>query len=137
MKRHFGVYAVILKDENILLVRKTRGPYAGLLDLPGGRPEPGESFDDALVREVREETGVLIRKWEFMKDVSHALPGFQHTAKLYRVTHYDQSQIDMGIHQEDVGGALWRSHKEQERLTPFALIGLVLPIGSVDQHSSC
>ncbi|WP_427895829.1 NUDIX domain-containing protein [Kribbella sp. GL6] len=55
---HFGVYARIRAAGRILLVRKTRGPYAGLLDLPGRSPEPGESWTQTLERELHEELGV-------------------------------------------------------------------------------
>lgn len=55
---HFGVYARIVHDGALLCVRKTRGPYQGLLDLPGGSPNPAESLDAALARELAEELGV-------------------------------------------------------------------------------
>ncbi|MDX2972180.1 NUDIX domain-containing protein [Kribbella solani] len=57
-KYHFGVYARIRQGSKVLLVRKTRGPYRGLYDLPGGRPEFGESWPDALRRELIEELGL-------------------------------------------------------------------------------
>ena len=42
----------------VLLVRQRGGPFKGAWLLPGGGLEPGESFDAALRREVREETGL-------------------------------------------------------------------------------
>lgn len=54
---HFGVYAYVERAGTLLTVRKTRGPYTGLLDLPGGAPEPGETRSEALRREVMEECG--------------------------------------------------------------------------------
>jgi 8-oxo-dGTP diphosphatase len=41
--QHVGVYGVLVKNESLLLVRKSRGPYIGLFDLPGGKIEHGES----------------------------------------------------------------------------------------------
>ena len=41
---HFGVYGVCIREGRILCIRKTRGPYRGRFDLPGGTPEEGESF---------------------------------------------------------------------------------------------
>ena len=51
-KNHFGVYAIILKGNSILLIKKSRGPYKGKLDLPGGRQELGETHLETLIREV-------------------------------------------------------------------------------------
>ena len=56
------MYGVAVRGGDVLLVCKTRGPYAGLLDLPGGRAEPGETDDAVLVREFREEVGCGVRR---------------------------------------------------------------------------
>jgi ADP-ribose pyrophosphatase YjhB (NUDIX family) len=45
----------------VLLVRRGRAPSAGTWTLPGGRVEPGESLEQAVIREVLEETAVRAR----------------------------------------------------------------------------
>jgi 8-oxo-dGTP diphosphatase len=44
----------------LLLIKRGHAPGAGLWSLPGGRIEPGETDAEALVRELREETGLLV-----------------------------------------------------------------------------
>lgn len=52
----------IVKDGQgrLLLIRRGHDPDAGLWSLPGGRIEPGETDAEALVREMLEETGLLV-----------------------------------------------------------------------------
>jgi 8-oxo-dGTP diphosphatase len=55
------VGAVIKDDQGrLLLIKRGHEPGAGLWSLPGGRVEPGETDDQALVREMQEETGLAV-----------------------------------------------------------------------------
>jgi len=55
-----GVGAILLKGDKVLLVKRGREPSKGLWSIPGGLVELGEGVRDAVVREVREETGLRI-----------------------------------------------------------------------------
>ncbi|HTS96979.1 MAG TPA: NUDIX domain-containing protein [Streptosporangiaceae bacterium] len=48
------------RDGRLLLIRRGHEPGAGLWSLPGGRIEPGESDQQAVTREVLEETGLTV-----------------------------------------------------------------------------
>ena len=52
-----GVGGLVVHDGKVLMIRQRR-PYGVHWELPSGYYEPGESFEEAAVREVREETGV-------------------------------------------------------------------------------
>ena len=48
----------VIRHRQVLLIRKKRGLGAGKINGPGGRLEPGETFDACATRELREELGV-------------------------------------------------------------------------------
>jgi 8-oxo-dGTP diphosphatase len=55
-----AVDAVILFQEGIVLIKRDRPPFAGSYALPGGFVEIGETVEAAVLREAREETGLVI-----------------------------------------------------------------------------
>jgi ADP-ribose pyrophosphatase YjhB (NUDIX family) len=55
-----AVSAAIFRDGKVLLARRAREPAFGLFTLPGGRVEFGETLEQAVLREVREETALTI-----------------------------------------------------------------------------
>lgn len=65
-KIHFGVYGIYKKNGSILMIKKNRGPYIGTYDLPGGTIEFSESIDQALRREIKEETNADVKKATFL-----------------------------------------------------------------------
>ena len=52
------VDGVLFEDHSILLIKRKHGPFQGTWALPGGFVEYGEKTEDAVIREVYEETNV-------------------------------------------------------------------------------
>lgn len=94
-----GAAACIRDDRGrILLVR--RGDEENMWSLPGGGMDPGESLEDAVVREVREETGLIVE--------ATALIGvYSSPAYAYTIPNGDQVQPVIAFFEcQVVGGAL-------------------------------
>lgn len=61
MEAQLAVGAVVLRgDGAVLLVRRARPPGVGTWTLPGGKVNPSESLEEALIREIAEETGLRV-----------------------------------------------------------------------------
>jgi len=59
-----GVLGVVRRDGRVLLVQRARAPSVGKWGFPGGVQELGETIFQAVVRELREETGLVVQPVE-------------------------------------------------------------------------
>jgi 8-oxo-dGTP diphosphatase len=67
--------ALIFRDGKLLIAQRHAGSHlGGLWEFPGGKREPGETFEQCLVREIREELGVDIVVGELFQEVTHTYP---------------------------------------------------------------
>jgi 8-oxo-dGTP diphosphatase len=67
--------AVIYHDGRYLITRRKPGTHLeGLWEFPGGKREPGETLEDCLRREIREELGVTISEPVLFQVVRHDYP---------------------------------------------------------------
>ncbi len=60
VRPYLAVSAAIFRQGRVLIVRRARPPAHGLFTLPGGGVELGETLEEAVIREVREETALGI-----------------------------------------------------------------------------
>lgn len=83
MKTIEVVAAIIVRDELILATRRGYGDFINMWEFPGGKIEPGETKEEALLREVREELKIDISVNEFLCTVDYDYPNFHLTLHCY------------------------------------------------------
>lgn len=126
---HIGFYGIINKGHRLLIVKKSRGPYKGLFDLPGGKPKYGEPILTTLFREIREETGIKIIEHSLYDNFSFCLrytdslkkqKSIYHIALVYKITQFIDEEFNAKIINEDVVGSLWIDKKQllEEQCSP-------------------
>ena len=69
-----SVEAIIIMKGSLLFLRRKNNPASGQWWFAGGRIHKGESFEETLDREVKEETGLEIESYRFIKAYSRVFP---------------------------------------------------------------
>lgn len=84
------VVAAVLRDHRgVMIAERPAGkPMAGYWEFPGGKLEAGESAQDALRRELKEELGIDVRRAHRLLQLSHDYPDRRVHLDVWRVTHY-------------------------------------------------
>lgn len=78
-----GLKALVIDNDKVLLGRRISSVDNGLFEIPGGKPQVGEDLDQALIREVKEETGVEIKPINVGKEEGDAVAILQRPDKKF------------------------------------------------------
>lgn len=70
-----GIGGVVIEKGRALLIRRGSEPLKGQWSIPGGTLELGESLQEGVVRELREETGLEVRVVEVIEVFDRIFPG--------------------------------------------------------------
>ncbi|MBF0157408.1 MAG: (deoxy)nucleoside triphosphate pyrophosphohydrolase [Magnetococcales bacterium] len=97
------VVAALLQDEQgrVLLTQRRPGSHLALTwEFPGGKVEPGETPEEALVRELAEELGIVVATedlspWGF---ASHPYERFHLLMPLFSCRHFSGEPQPLGVH---------------------------------------
>ena len=83
MKQIEVVAAIIRKDDKIFATQRGYGDWKDWWEFPGGKMEAGETPEEALVREIREELSAEISVDEFLCTIDYSYPKFHLTMHCY------------------------------------------------------
>ena len=103
MKELFVVAAIIKKDNKILATQRGYGEFEGLWEFPGGKIEEGETKEEALVREIKEELNADIIVEKFALDLEWQYANF------YRYMSCFECILESDIELLEHMGARWLS----------------------------
>ena len=93
MKTINVVAAVIREGEKIFATAKGYGKYKGKWEFPGGKIEPGEMPQEALVREIREELDAEVEVGELIDTIEYDYPEFHLSMQCFLCTLQEGSRI--------------------------------------------
>lgn len=98
MKKIEVVAAIIKDQDKILATQRGYGEFKGRWEFPGGKVEAGETKEEALKREIREELGVEIEIDRFVYTVDYDYPHFHLTMHCY-LSQVTAGKIELLEHQ--------------------------------------
>lgn len=104
MKKIEVVAAIIRKEDRIFATQRGYGEWKDWLEFPGGKMEPGETPEQALVREIREELDAEIAVDKFLCTIDWDYPQFHLTMHCYVC-----SLLSDALHLNEHEAARWLS----------------------------
>lgn len=108
MKTIHVVAAIIVKGNKIMIAKRNYGEFNGLYEFPGGKVEYGETKEEALKREIREELEVDIAIDRFFMKATYDYPTFHLDMDCY-LCHLLDENIVLNDHSE----MKWIDHNDE------------------------
>jgi len=99
MKTIEVVAAIIKKDDKIFATQRGYGEFKGFWEFPGGKMEAGESPQEALIREIKEELNIDILVGELVDTVEYDYPEFHLTMHCYICT-FQSGELVLNEHED-------------------------------------
>jgi A/G-specific adenine glycosylase len=94
-----AVVGILRKNQKYLIQKRpSSGLLADLWEFPGGKRKDGETLEEALRREIKEELGADVRKEKFLIKVRHAYTQFQVTLHAYESFLKGEPKLKKNIH---------------------------------------
>lgn len=113
-KRIRVVCALIKKNNRIFVAQRDYGEFKGLYEFPGGKIEEGETPEEAIIREIKEELETSIKVEKFLLNEVYEYPSFILDMDAFLVTPIEGNlTIEKGIHSDEK----WINKEEGEFLS--------------------
>jgi len=100
---------MLRRADGRVLVQNRRDPNWGGLTFPGGHVEPGESLVDSVVREMQEETGLIVRNPRLIGTKSWMQ---KYRCERYLVLLYTATEYEGELHSSEEGDVQWMTIDE-------------------------
>ena len=106
---YVGVGVIVFRDQDVLLVKRTKEPNKGQWSIPGGRQMIGETAAEAAQRELLEETGVKVDRLLLVDVVDAIIPDVDGKIKYHYtlVDYMGQWQSGVSRHGDDAQEVRW------------------------------
>lgn len=111
MKTIEVVAAIITNHKEIFVTQRGYGEFKGLWEFPGGKMEKGETREDALKREIREELETEISVLKFINTIEYDYPNFHLIMHCY-LCEVTEGNLVLKEHQD----ACWMKQDELDKL---------------------
>lgn len=111
MKHVYGAAGILKSGNRICALRRKFGDFAGFYEFPGGKVEPGETAEQAVVRECKEELDVEVKILHLVDIIEHDYPGFHLTMPLY-LCEIVSGELQLSVHDDLV----WLDQTNVEKL---------------------
>lgn len=113
---------MIRRGDQILLQNRVKKDWCGYA-LPGGHVEPGESIVDAVIREMKEETGLTIQTPQLCGIKQFPIDGGRYLVFLFRADHFEGQLLS-----SDEGRMEWVDRRGVEKLNTVAALEELLTV---------
>jgi mutator protein MutT len=122
-----GVGALIFRRNKILLVERGKEPLKGYWSLPGGALETGETLEQGVIREVREETGLEVKPLRVLEIFERIMRDPQGAPEYHYVLIDYVCRVTGGSLRaaDDASRAAWVA---QDRLSAYRITAGTLPV---------
>lgn len=113
MKTINVVAAVIMKDGKVFATQRGYGEFKDGWEFPGGKVEAGESPEEALRREIREELEVEVNVGDLIDTIEYDYPAFHLSMKCYACTiaggspHLLEHEADRWLSADQLDSVAW------------------------------